>query len=82
MFFFSCFMPRIVTRDVLDVSLLVRQLKHMDFICNALNCLNEENKSFSNSLFRSPSLSNFLFIFSYFMFIYQYETIKTYRFYL
>jgi hypothetical protein len=61
-FFFSCFMPRIVTRGVLDVSLLVRQLKHMGFIYNALNCLNEENKSFSNSLFRSPSLSNFLFI--------------------
>jgi hypothetical protein len=31
-------------------SLLVRQLKHRGFICNALNCLNEENKMFSNCL--------------------------------
>jgi hypothetical protein len=73
-------MPRIATCGILDVSLLVRQLKHKSFICNALNCLYEENKSFSNSL--SISLSNFLFISSYFMFIYQYETIKMYRFYL
>jgi hypothetical protein len=29
----------------------VRQLKHKDFICNAFNCLNEENKRFSNCLF-------------------------------
>jgi hypothetical protein len=50
-FFFSCFMPIIATRGVLDVSLLVRQLKHKSFICNALKCLNEENKNFSNSLF-------------------------------
>jgi hypothetical protein len=32
-----------------------------DFICNALNCLNEENKSFSNSLF----LPLYLISFSY-----------------
>jgi hypothetical protein len=32
-------------------NLLVRQLKHRSFIFNALNFLNEENKSFSNSLF-------------------------------
>jgi hypothetical protein len=44
-------MPIIATRGVLDVSLLVRQLKHKSFICNALKCLNEENKNFSNSLF-------------------------------
>jgi hypothetical protein len=65
-----------MTRGILDVSLLVRQLKHMDFICNALNCINEENKMFSNSLFLSLYLI-FFFIFSYFMFISQYETIKT-----
>jgi hypothetical protein len=41
-------------------SLLVRQLKHMSFIFNALNFLNEENKSFSNSLF----LSLYLIFFS------------------
>ena len=34
-------------------SLLVRQLKHRGFICNALNFLNEENKRFSNCLFFS-----------------------------
>jgi hypothetical protein len=43
-FFFSCFMPRIATHGVLDANLLVRQLKHNDFICNALNCLNEKKK--------------------------------------
>jgi hypothetical protein len=32
-------------------SLLVRQIKHKGFICNALNFLNEENKRFSNCLF-------------------------------
>jgi hypothetical protein len=31
-------------------SLLVRQLNYRDFICNALNCLNEENKRFTNYL--------------------------------
>jgi hypothetical protein len=41
-------------------SLLVRQLKHRGFICNALNCLNEENKRFSNCLF----LSLYLIFFS------------------
>jgi hypothetical protein len=43
---------------------------------NIFNCLNEENKMFTNSL----SLS--LFIFSYFLFISQCETITTYEFYL
>jgi hypothetical protein len=41
-------------------SILVRQLKHRSFICNALNCLNEENKMFSNCLF----LSLYLIFFS------------------
>ena len=41
-------------------SFLVRQLKHRGFICNALNCLNEENKRFSNCLF----LSLYLIFFS------------------
>jgi hypothetical protein len=49
-----------VTRGILDVSLLMRQLKHGSFICNAFNCLNEENKRFSNSLF----LSLYLIFFS------------------
>jgi hypothetical protein len=40
-------LPRI---GVLDFSLLVRQLKHKGFICNIFNCLNEENKRFTNSL--------------------------------
>jgi hypothetical protein len=48
------------------VSILVRQLKHKSFICNALNCLNEKkkkkkkNKRISNSLF----LSLYLIFFS------------------
>jgi hypothetical protein len=53
---------------------LVRQLKHMSFIFNALNFLNEENKRFSNSLFLSlyliffsSSLTFFFFFFSCFM---------------
>jgi hypothetical protein len=41
-------------------SLLVRQLKHKGFICNALNCLNEVNKRFSNCLFLSLYLTFFL----------------------
>jgi hypothetical protein len=41
-------------------SLLVRQLKHMSFICNELNFLNEENEKFSNCLF----LSLYLILFS------------------
>jgi hypothetical protein len=53
-------LPRI---GVLDFSLLVRQLKHKGFICNIFNCLNEENKRFTNSFFI------FLFIFSCFPFI-------------
>jgi hypothetical protein len=61
-------LPRIATHGVSDISFLVRQLKHNNFICNTLNCLNEENKRFSNSL--SLSLSNFLFIFSCFNYIY------------
>ena len=64
-------MPRTVTHGVLDVSLLVRQLKHKRFICNALNCLMKKTKAFQ---ILSLSLSNFCFNFSYFMFIYQYET--------
>jgi hypothetical protein len=40
-----------MTCSVLDVSLLVRQLKYWGFIYNALNCLNEENKRFSNLSF-------------------------------
>jgi hypothetical protein len=54
-------MPRIATHGILDVSLLVRQLKYKGFICNALDCLNKENKSFSNSLF----LLLYLIFFSY-----------------
>jgi hypothetical protein len=41
-------------------SLLVKQLKHRGFICNTLNCLNEENKRMSNCLF----LSLYLIFFS------------------
>jgi hypothetical protein len=41
-------------------SFLVRPLKHMSFICNALNFLNEENKRFSNCLFLSLYLIFFL----------------------
>jgi hypothetical protein len=52
--------------------LSVRQLNHICFICNIFNCLNEGNKRFTNSLF----------IFSCFLFISQYKTIKTYEFYL
>jgi hypothetical protein len=47
-------------------SILVRQLKHKSFICNALNYFNEKKKVFKLS--HSLSLSNFLFISSYFMF--------------
>jgi hypothetical protein len=39
---------------------LVRQLKHRDFICNALNYFNEENKRFLNCLFLSLYLIFFL----------------------
>jgi hypothetical protein len=59
-------------------SLLVRQLNHRDFICNALNCLNEENKRSSNCL----SLYNFLFIFSCFMFNWLNEENKRFTNYL
>jgi hypothetical protein len=41
-------------------SLLVRLLKHRGFICNTSNCVNEENKRFSNCLF----LSLYLIFFS------------------
>jgi hypothetical protein len=44
-------------------NILVRQSKHMGFICNALNCLNEKkkkNKRFLNCLF----LSFYLIFFS------------------
>jgi hypothetical protein len=44
-------LPKIATHGVLDVSLFVKQLKHNNFVCNALNCLNEQNKKFLNSLF-------------------------------
>jgi hypothetical protein len=54
-----CFLIQIYENVCLD-SLLVRQLKHRCFICNALNCLNEENKMFSNYLF----LSLYLIFFS------------------
>jgi hypothetical protein len=54
-----CFLIQMYENIYLD-SLLVRQLKHMSFIYNALNCLNEENKRFSNCLF----LSLYLIFFS------------------
>ena len=40
----------------------VRQLKRMSFICNILNCLNQENKRFTNFLFLF--LSFFFLLFS------------------
>jgi preprotein translocase subunit SecG len=54
-----CFLIQMYKNICLD-SLLVRQLKHMGFICNALNCLNKENKRFLNCLF----LSLYLIFFS------------------
>jgi hypothetical protein len=67
-------LPRI---GVLDFCLLVRQLKYKGFICNIFNCINEENKRFTNS----PSLFFFLSSLA-FSFLFQYETIKTCEFYL
>ena len=61
-----CFLMQIYENVYLD-SLLVRQLKRRGFICNELNCLNEEKQKVFK-LFISLSLSNFLFIFSCFMF--------------
>jgi hypothetical protein len=37
----------------LFILLLVRQLKHSGFFCNALNFLNEENEKVSNCFFLS-----------------------------
>jgi hypothetical protein len=37
----------------LFILLLVRQLKHCGFLCNALNFLNEENENVSNYIFLS-----------------------------
>jgi hypothetical protein len=54
-----CFLIQMYENVCLD-SLLVRQLKHRGFICNALNFLNEENKRFLNCLF----LSLYLIFFS------------------
>jgi hypothetical protein len=73
----SCFLIQMYKNVYLD-SLLVRQLNHRDFICNALNCLNEENKRSSNCL----SLYNFLFIFSCFMFNWLNEKNKRFTNYL
>jgi hypothetical protein len=53
-------------------SFLVRQLKHRGFICNALNCLNEENKKFSNCLF----LSLYLIFFSSSLALYLYLNVR------
>jgi hypothetical protein len=60
----SIFLIQIYENLCLD-NLLVRQLKHRSFIYNALNCLNEENKKFSNSLyliFFSSSLTLCLYL--------------------
>jgi hypothetical protein len=67
----SIFLIQIYENLCLD-SLLVRQLKHRSFICNALNCLNEENKRSSNSLF----LSLYLIFFSSFLALCLYLNVK------
>jgi hypothetical protein len=64
----SIFLIQIYENLCLD-SLLVRQLKHMSFICNALNlcpptlvwtCPKKKKKRFSNSLFLSLFFSSSL----------------------
>jgi hypothetical protein len=55
-------------------SLLVRQLKHRGFICNALNCLNEENKRFSNCLFLSLYLIFFSSSFALYLIVLMMKT--------
>jgi hypothetical protein len=56
---YPCFLIQMYENVCLN-SIFVRQLKHWDFINNALNFLNEENKRFSNCLF----LSLYLIFFS------------------
>ena len=62
--------------NVLNVcldNLLVKQLKNRSFICNALNCLNEENKRFTNDLSLFFIFSSFTFSLYYHIYIIKVE---------